>query len=99
MNINIIKDILMNALNLPPHIAYDITYKFGGAEHPTAEGIKDYWDYMRNEQNAFTQIDVYSKRFINDDGKVRHRITHTERETDAPILHFPILFKWQNIHN
>lgn len=96
MNIEIIKALLMNALNLPPHIAYDITYKYGGAEHPTADSIKHYWDYMREEQSAFTQIDVYSKSFVDDDGKIKHRITHTERETDTHVLHFPILFKWSN---
>ncbi len=94
MNINIIKDLLMNALNLPPHIAYDITYKYGGASHPTAEGIKDYWEYMRNEQDAFTTIDVYSKAFVDSDGKTKHRIRHTERECDHPVILFPILFKW-----
>lgn len=91
MDIREIKDILMN-MNLPHFIANDICYKHGGVEHPIAEDIKYYWSFMRDEQNAFTKINLYTKEFIDDEGETRYHIKHNEETTDYPILHFPLLF-------
>ena len=92
MNIIQTRHILMNALNLPYHIADDIIYKHRGCSHPNAESIKDYWDYMNEEQQAFTKINVFSEEYTNEDNEVKHRIAHTEEQVDYPLLHFPIHF-------
>ena len=85
MSINTIKAMFVNELNLPEHIANNIMFEQGGIEHPAATGMKEYWNYMRTEQDAFTNINCYGKRGV---GLV---ITHTE--SPHPMFHFPIIFK------
>jgi len=96
MDIKEIKELLMT-MNMPHFIANDICYKHGGIQHPIAEDIKYYWDFMREEQNAFTQINLFTNKYTDDEGHIKYNINHIDETTDYPVLHFPILFNRCNI--
>jgi|TARA_R110000772_G_scaffold25445_1_gene66354 hypothetical protein len=84
MSINTIKEMCVNELNLPHHIVNNIMFEQGGIEHPAATGMKEYWNYMRTEQDAFTEMINYGR---NGKWVTEHR------ESPHPMFHFPILFK------
>lgn len=79
--------------NIPYHCQQDILYKHKGFSHPTADTITQYWDYMREEQNAFDNINVFSSSYTDDKGRRKYCLSHNTSESEYPILLFPIVFK------
>ncbi len=100
--IQTIKEMLTER-NIPHFLQNDIIYKHKGMAHPMAEVMTNYWEYMRDCQDAFTKMDLYTESYTDEDTDdedlpvIKYRIKHTIEESDYPVLHFPILFNRANI--
>ena len=84
--------IMLTENNIPYEIQQEILFKQKGIQHPIVEGIQLYWDYMRDNQNAFEKISLYNEPFVAQDGTTRNRIATRQTTLDYPVLHFPITF-------